>query len=722
MATSPSPLLEGTVLSDRYHLRRLLGQGGFGITYEAHDTTLDRLVVIKELAPFGTSRDEFGTLSFHELSPAAVHRLRAQFQQEGAILARLKIQGIIRCYESFQQFGTAFLVLSYVPDALTLEKICLRDGPMDEQAMLGILDSLLQILGDLHREGVLHRDIKPSNILIDSAGNAYLIDLGSARQWHSDLTQKHTVEFTPGYAPIEQLSDFARRGPGTDLYSLAASAYHALTGTPPITANDRAAGIALESIGALRPDLKPATIQAIDQALAFKIEDRPRNAFAMAELLFPSQREEAPSESWEKLDQILAESSALKPDRFECPSCSGPLVQPRPQRFGTCIVCREGRIQPRAIENSACPICRAGFLRPIRNIAPLAFCPRCRISRLRKQGVSLPWQAKKYACEACQEQYSEKNEVVTELSSGKSHSWNEWRDSSGRQPMVHQCDTCKAQFDDESDGRRLLVFPVPKPDTWQRLYPEEWGRVALGLEPGVGNATCEHCFAEYFQDKDHLTLLDADQDPYDVLTEMQGRLLTTDQARWIAAGKWSGNEGFACDRCHTEFDSVQDGERLFSTSNESLEPYMGQVEFLSDWHRLSRGLPRESELDDFEQQLIDKLHEAFCAGELVENQFWNGRARAESKEAKLVADQNGIHFGAWLRKEHWPWSELLQVRAISESEVILEWSDATEHLNLDPTEISLQLESGRRTLVFTAIEFAGRCQTEIEKTHQVDEQ
>ena len=114
-----------------------------------------------------------------------------------------------------------------------------RSGRLDVDGALDILYQLLETLEGIHAESVIHRDIKPANILVLKNGETELIDFGAAREWHADVTLHHTVLFTPGYAPLEQMTERGKRGPASDIYSLSATMYHCLTGTVPPSAAER---------------------------------------------------------------------------------------------------------------------------------------------------------------------------------------------------------------------------------------------------------------------------------------------------------------------------------------------------------------------------------------------------------------------------------------------------------------------------------------------------
>ena len=234
----PRPLPPGTVLSERFEIEQVLGRGGFGIAYKAIDHVREDRVVVKELAPMGLHRATDGVIELGQNGD----RLRQSFLNEARTLAKLNVPGVLPVRSYFAELGTAYHVTEFVAGSKTLDQIISEEGRLTEEGALDVLMQVIEILEGVHDRSVLHRDIKPSNILVDRKGVATLIDFGSAREWHSDAMVTHTVQFTPGYAPPEQMSERARRGPATDIYSLCATIYHALVGEPPPSAGDRMAG------------------------------------------------------------------------------------------------------------------------------------------------------------------------------------------------------------------------------------------------------------------------------------------------------------------------------------------------------------------------------------------------------------------------------------------------------------------------------------------------
>ncbi|MGE0661330.1 MAG: serine/threonine-protein kinase [Reyranellaceae bacterium] len=224
----------------RYELLAVLGHGGFGITYRALDTELNRGVAIKEYLPSDVAvrvdgatvraksgRDEEGFTWGLE-----------RFLEEARALALFENANIVRVHDYMQANGTAYMVMALV-EGEPLSALYRREAPLPEERLKAIVLPVLDGLEDVHQAGFLHRDIKPANILIRANGQPVLIDFGAARQALGEKSRSITSVFTPGYAPFEQYTSSGKQGPWTDIYALAATLYHGIAGKAPPQATDR---------------------------------------------------------------------------------------------------------------------------------------------------------------------------------------------------------------------------------------------------------------------------------------------------------------------------------------------------------------------------------------------------------------------------------------------------------------------------------------------------
>ncbi|MFN9113508.1 MAG: serine/threonine protein kinase, partial [Bacteroidota bacterium] len=229
----------GTILHGRYRIESVIGQGGFGITYKAHDPGLNHWVCIKELFPSGLCvRGPENTVVFQGKEALDFPGFRKRFIREAQELARFRHPNIVRVSEVFEANQTAYFVMDFV-EGETLRDLVLREGRLKPEQALPLMHSLLDAVETVHNAGMLHRDIKPDNVLVEPSGKVVLIDFGSAKSFEDGRTLSQTAILTPGYAPLEQYSDTATRGPFTDIYALGATFYFMLTGRKPLAAIDR---------------------------------------------------------------------------------------------------------------------------------------------------------------------------------------------------------------------------------------------------------------------------------------------------------------------------------------------------------------------------------------------------------------------------------------------------------------------------------------------------
>ena len=263
----------------KYTVTALLGVGGFGITYRALDSQLDREVAIKEFLPTSmAARQPDLTVLPHSTHQAEDFRWgRDRFLAEAKTLARLeRAAGIVNVHDFLEANGTAYMVMALVPGE-TLEARLQRDGRLTQPAIERLLYPLLDGLEQVHRAGFLHRDIKPANILIDTEGAPALIDFGAARVALQGRTQAMTAVYTPGYAAIEQMGS-APQGPWTDVYGLAGTLYHCIAGAPPPNALDRVMDDAMvPAVEVGRGRYAPSLLAAIDAGLRLKADERPQS-------------------------------------------------------------------------------------------------------------------------------------------------------------------------------------------------------------------------------------------------------------------------------------------------------------------------------------------------------------------------------------------------------------------------------------------------------------
>jgi len=244
-SSDPLALPPGSVLSE-FRVSRVLGSGGFGIVYLAHDDSLHRDVAIKEYLPASLAgRTPAGQVVARSAESEPAFRLGLKsFVNEARLLARFDHPSLVKVHRFWEDRGTAYMAMPYYTGA-TLRRVRKSVGEPPDQAWLKrLLDGLLGALDALHRADIVHRDVAPDNILVLDGGAPLLLDFGAARHVLAEQPQALTAMLKPTYAPIEQYAASAgagelRQGPWTDLYATAATLHYCLTGEAPPTATAR---------------------------------------------------------------------------------------------------------------------------------------------------------------------------------------------------------------------------------------------------------------------------------------------------------------------------------------------------------------------------------------------------------------------------------------------------------------------------------------------------
>ena len=262
----------------RYQVTGILGQGGFGITYRAHDEQLGREVAIKEYLPASLAVRQDGVTVLPRSTRVAedFNWGRERFVAEGRTLASLNdAPAIVRVHDFLELNGTAYIVMELVRGE-TMEARIRRQGRLSADEVGTALWPLLDGLEQVHKAGFLHRDIKPANILLREDGRPTLIDFGASRAAMAGRTTAMTAIFTPGYAAAEQMTA-AKQGPWTDIYGLSASLYDAIAGNAPPPAFDRMLDDGYVPLSKCAPPGFPAPLLlGIDAGLAVRAAERPQ--------------------------------------------------------------------------------------------------------------------------------------------------------------------------------------------------------------------------------------------------------------------------------------------------------------------------------------------------------------------------------------------------------------------------------------------------------------
>ena len=251
-----------TLQGGKYRIKRVLGQGGFGITYLAVQTSLNREVAIKEffMKDF-CSRDSHTMYmqSFTVESSKQVEQYRKKFFKEASNLSRLHHPNIITVIDVFEENGTVYYSMPYLSGG-SLQEYVDAHGKLSEATAMKYVRQIAKALKYMHEdEHICHFDVKPANILIDDNGNAVLIDFGISKNYDESghETTMTPVGMSEGYAPIEQYQQNVEEfSPVSDVYALGATLYFLLHGKRPVSAVHRASGSALLMNKSLSPEIK----------------------------------------------------------------------------------------------------------------------------------------------------------------------------------------------------------------------------------------------------------------------------------------------------------------------------------------------------------------------------------------------------------------------------------------------------------------------------------
>ena len=228
----PTILAPGSVLLGKYIVGKVMGKGGFGITYLAYDITVDRKVAIKEYFPYGVAlrAGVSPTVSVSTMENAEAFKLGAEkFYDEAKLVSKFNGNpNIVGVYEFFYENDTVYFAMEYL-QGQTLKDHISEHGVINAQQALFLAQNVSNALMAAHSANVLHRDISPDNIILCDDGSVKLIDFGAARQVLAEHSQSFSVILKPGFAPLEQYQKKGNQGPWSDIYALGTTLYFSLT-------------------------------------------------------------------------------------------------------------------------------------------------------------------------------------------------------------------------------------------------------------------------------------------------------------------------------------------------------------------------------------------------------------------------------------------------------------------------------------------------------------
>lgn len=272
----------GTVLNNRYIAGKVLGFGGFGVTYIGWDYVMSRRVAIKEYLPseFATRMPTQTQVTVYSGDKEEQFRegLRKMLDEAKRLAKFEDIPGIVQIYDCFEENGTSYIVMEYL-EGITLKEYLENHGPMELEQALPVIVQIADAMDSVHLKGILHRDIAPDNIYVLNPENpdalcVKLLDFGAARYAASKQSKSLSVIIKPGYAPMEQYQSRGDQGPWTDVYALAATLYKMLTGITPDDAMERNTKDELKKPSKLGCRIPKSVETAMMNALNIRIEDR----------------------------------------------------------------------------------------------------------------------------------------------------------------------------------------------------------------------------------------------------------------------------------------------------------------------------------------------------------------------------------------------------------------------------------------------------------------
>jgi serine/threonine protein kinase len=267
------------LLQNRYRITRKIGQGGFGITYEAIDQELEKKVCIKELYIEGINQRSGEQVTLTETKKEfSWTYFIGNFKREAQKIAEFRHSNIVSVSSVFEANGTAYYVMEYVEGENLKEYLNRLGRPFTEEEIKPIAAQIFDAVDTVHSKGLLHRDIKPDNFLINADNQIVLIDFGSSRENMDEktvalLSSTTILMLTHGYSAPEMYSNLSVKGRYTDIYSLGATLYYLLCQKKPMPANDRQFA-KMPALHEVNPAISTQLSSAVMMAMEMKEEDR----------------------------------------------------------------------------------------------------------------------------------------------------------------------------------------------------------------------------------------------------------------------------------------------------------------------------------------------------------------------------------------------------------------------------------------------------------------
>jgi len=309
-------LLIGTILMGKYIVGKVIGRGGFGITYLSYDINNDRKVAIKEYLPEGLAyrNPDSTVVSTYKGEKAEYYKNGAEkFYEEAKTVSRFNGHpNIINVYEFFYENNTAYFVMEFIEGVDFKKYIQLNGGKLPYEKVIEIMTPILDALIIVHSVGILHRDISPDNIYITKDNEVKLLDFGAARQVLGEQSKSLSVILKQGFAPLEQYQTRGKQGPWSDVYFVGATMYYAITGKVPLDAMNRIDYDELPN--QFSDEISQQLKQILLKALAVRTANRYQSVIELKQDLVNYMESEKKAKLHEELkkQQVLKKSKKLK--------------------------------------------------------------------------------------------------------------------------------------------------------------------------------------------------------------------------------------------------------------------------------------------------------------------------------------------------------------------------------------------------------------------------
>lgn len=304
-------LRTSSILAGKYLVGKVLGEGGFGITYIGFDLNIECKVAIKEFYPNGyVTRDGASTsrvTDYEGPNLQMVQKWKSNFIKEAQALAScVELPGVVGAKEFFRENNTAYIIMEYLEGETLKEYLQRKGGKIPAEEVLALMKPVITSLKQMHAQGLIHRDISPDNLMVLSRDNIKLLDFGAAREYAVGDEKSLSVMLKPGYAPEEQYRTKGKQGPWSDVYALCATIYKCITGVTPPEAMERMREDDLvppAQLGIVIPkDLEEALLKGME----VYAERRIRNMQELYNCFYPeNQKQDVTEESAETEEQNI---------------------------------------------------------------------------------------------------------------------------------------------------------------------------------------------------------------------------------------------------------------------------------------------------------------------------------------------------------------------------------------------------------------------------------